>query len=335
MTELVRYDAACKALAEAKRVDEVKDIRDKAVAMKAYARVSKNRAMEADAAEIRQRATRRIGELIKEQKQTVGLNEGGPKPKKLTGLSNNPVRPTLADAGIDKNLANEARQLASLDEDEFEDVVDKTRKAVNKASKTVVAYQNKQQTRTDKLDRLAAKALPQQMFNVAIVDPPWRTETWSDKGKDRSADNHYATMSLDEIKALGVSALMAKSAMIGLWITVPFVGVMSEILDAWEFEFKSMLTWDKEIPGTGKWFMNQTEHLVVATRGGFPAPLPGTQISSLYRERRTRHSAKPEAILEWIDSVYPDVPKIELFRRGPVRPGWSAWGNEAGPGDTS
>jgi N6-adenosine-specific RNA methylase IME4 len=192
-----------------------------------------------------------------------------------------------------------------------------------------IAYQHKSANRASKLNKIAAKALPKQLFNIAVADPPWRTETWSDKGKDRAADNHYPTMSLDEIKTLAVAGLMSRNALLGLWITVPFIGVMHEILDSWDFEFKSMLTWDKEIPGTGKWLLNQTEHLVIATRGGFPAPEPGTQISSLYRERRGAHSAKPEGILDWIDRIYPDSPKIELFRRGPARLGWTAWGNEA------
>src|SRR5215831_17134485 len=75
--QLIRYDAACRALAEARSVDEVKDIRDQAIAMACYARQAKNRDLEADAVELRMRATRRLDEMRQAQKATVGLNKGG------------------------------------------------------------------------------------------------------------------------------------------------------------------------------------------------------------------------------------------------------------------
>jgi hypothetical protein len=59
-------------------------------------RQAKNRDLEVDAAEIRIRAERRLGELIKAQKETEGLNQGAAPGK--TGLKSRPVldtRPTL------------------------------------------------------------------------------------------------------------------------------------------------------------------------------------------------------------------------------------------------
>jgi len=121
---LARYDAAVRALAEAKSVDEVKDLRDKAEAMRAYARQAKNKQLETDAAEIRIRAERRLGELIAGQKATVGMAKGG-QPYQSTGSKSAPVEraATLAEAGIDKKLSARAQKMAAVPEAEFESMV--------------------------------------------------------------------------------------------------------------------------------------------------------------------------------------------------------------------
>ncbi|WP_144378486.1 hypothetical protein [Mesorhizobium amorphae] len=133
---LVRYDAACRALAEAKSVDDVKDVRDRSEAMRAYAKQAKNKQLEVDAAEIRIRAERRLGELIAAQRETVGLSEGG-RPAK-TGSRAVPVSlPTLAEAGIDKHLADRARKLAAIPETEFTEIVSDWRGRVERENERV------------------------------------------------------------------------------------------------------------------------------------------------------------------------------------------------------
>jgi len=125
-TQLVKYDAACLALAEARNVDEVKEISNKAEAMRAYARQAKNKDLEVDAAEIGLRAKRRLGEIIILQKETVGLNKGS------AGIGKSPSAvpeeyhtqpPTLADVGISKKLSSQSQKLAAVPVEEFEEQV--------------------------------------------------------------------------------------------------------------------------------------------------------------------------------------------------------------------
>ena len=129
---LIKYDSACRALAEASDVDEVKDVLDQALKLKLYAKIAENKQMERDAAAIRAWAERRLGEMMAAQAKTFGKAKppsGKGQRKTTVGLRRNPtVPPTLAEAGIDKNLAHRARKLAKLTPKEFDKRVAEMRK---------------------------------------------------------------------------------------------------------------------------------------------------------------------------------------------------------------
>ena len=112
----MKYDAAMRAIAEAKAVDEILLIHDQARAMAAAARIAKNREAEINMAEIRIRATRRLGEMM-EQGKTDRACEGRPKKR----VSEKPISspPTLKEIGIGKTLAHRARKLATHPEKKF------------------------------------------------------------------------------------------------------------------------------------------------------------------------------------------------------------------------
>lgn len=107
--------------------------------MAAYARQAKNRELEANAIEIRMRATRRLDQLRVAQKETVGLAQGR---RTDLGLEKTQVKPTLAEQGIDKNLAHQARTLGAMSDEQFEEKVAEARDAVNRAVRTVFDRKN-------------------------------------------------------------------------------------------------------------------------------------------------------------------------------------------------
>jgi N6-adenosine-specific RNA methylase IME4 len=330
--KLIKYDAACRAIAAAKRVDEVKHIRDVGIAMRAYARQADNHDLEADAIEIRMRATRRMDQMRQEQKATVGLAKGtrGAGRPKIGGGKNPPPKPvpSLADAGIDKDLAKEGRKLGVLSDREFEKSVKVAREAVGKVVKDALKASGKKTSRGEREMELGAKiaALPDQRYGVIYADPPWKFAPYSEEtGMDRAADNHYPTMDIAAICALDVPS--AKDCALFLWATVPMLPQALEVMSAWGFEYKSHFAWIKNKAGTGFWARNKHELLLIGTRGSIPAPAHGEQYASAIEADRGKHSAKPFAFREMIEDMFPTLPKLEMFAREKFE-GWDAWGNE-------
>ena len=124
-TALVPYDQARKALAECKRVDEVKKIKDQADAMRLYATRAKDRQLLIDAVEISAMAERRLGELIAEEQKRGELDCG--KGGDRRSRSKNTTVKTLSDLGIDKHLSSDAQRLAGYSDSEFKEVITRWR----------------------------------------------------------------------------------------------------------------------------------------------------------------------------------------------------------------
>ena len=167
--------------------------------------------------------------------------------------------------------------------------------------------------------------LPDKQYQVIYADPAWRYEF--SMVKSDSIENHYPTMSLEEIKNLKVGGIAADNCVLFLWATAPKLVEALEVMQSWGFKYRTNLVWDKESIGMGYWFRNQHEILLVGIRGKISPPSQKERISSIFREKRGKHSKKPDMIREYIQSWYKNLSKIELFARERYD-GWDAWGNE-------
>jgi hypothetical protein len=122
---------------------------------------------------------------------------GSNQHQKVVRVAEKPA-PTLADQGIDKNLADRARKAAAMSEAQFEkDVIKAVKVAVAsvEGSKEVIKaareeqQQAKLERRADRERALGEKvmALPDERFGVIVADPEWQFEPWShETGMDRA-----------------------------------------------------------------------------------------------------------------------------------------------------
>lgn len=165
--------------------------------------------------------------------------------------------------------------------------------------------------------------LPTGPFRVIVADPPWPYHNRAEDSTHRAA-NPYPAMTTDDIKALPVPGMAADDCVLWLWTTNAHMRQAFDVLDAWGFEHKTILTWVKDKMGLGDWLRGQTEHCLMAVRGK-PIVLLTNQTTVIYGPLR-EHSRKPDEFYRLVDQLCPGA-KLEMFARE-HRDGWAIWGSE-------
>jgi len=183
-------------------------------------------------------------------------------------------------------------------------------------------------------EHFASGDLPAGIFRVVYADPPW---SYDDSGVIVSSDaygraeRHYPTMAIEDIAALPVRERVADDAVLFLWVTSPLLSACWPVIEAWGFEYKTSIVWDKVAHNYGHYVSVRHELLLICTRGSCTPDVPTPMPDSVYVEQRTEgHSEKPAYFRDLIDRLYPLGNAMEVFGRWTPPRGsrWTVYGNQ-------
>jgi N6-adenosine-specific RNA methylase IME4 len=163
-------------------------------------------------------------------------------------------------------------------------------------------------------------------YRVIVADPAWPYEIRSTDPSHRGV-TPYPQMSIAQICAVDVGSIAAPDCILWLWTTNHHMRQAFEVLDAWGFSEKTMLTWAKDRMGLGDWLRGQTEHCVFAIRGK-----PVVEIknhTTLLEAAVRKHSQKPDEFYDLVESHCPAPRYAYLFART-ERDNWDCHGDETG-----
>ena len=370
MTMLARYNAAEAALAAAVLADEVMKVRLDARGIEALGRVAGNLDFEIKGAALRIQAEARLGGMLEEgEAKGIIVGHGGRRRGKDQDSTSHLEKPaTLKEVGIKPKLAVHARQLNSIGKQAIDKMLaqfdtesrQRGRPAFNVIS-SATAKRNAVSRRhlARALSDCAALQSTGRKFPVCYADPAWRRKAGIG---NRAYENHYDTMTWDEIIAMGVTvkARMLPDSWYFIWIPrahllalheievetplgrtkikMPLAWAVAQAFGADDYStchiWHKNDEWDDPDHGTGLIFWDQDEILCLFKRGrGLPMPDGATKAPSSYRELAAGHSAKPTYYRDMINAMTGGLPVLELFAREDDKhvlpPNFYTWGNQS------
>ncbi len=338
---LILRDNARQQLEQIRTIDSGLTYLNKVQAMQTWAKAEKMDAeLQNTIAEQKIRTQRKLGELLKEGQERGEVASQSKNPGGNFGIKELNTKKdikTLSEIGLTPHQSMNFKMMASIDEDEFETVIHEKQQKVKEAvseltTAGVLAYIRKKQNEDRRSDMREShdniELTANKKYRVIYADPPWMY----DKGKelsDKYGDvlKHYPAMETEDICLLPVSELCENNCVLFMWATAPKLPEALQVIEAWGFQYKTNIVWDKVKHNFGFYFSVRHELLLIAGRGSSTPDSKKLHDSVISIERSSKHSEKPEYFRQLIDSMYTAGNKIELFARKPTD-GWYVWGNE-------
>ena len=318
--QLAAIDNTSTALANAETVEDVKEIRDQAEAIRQYienAGISFD--MQNRAAEIKLRAERKAGQMLSSLELKGGDRRSEESLKRMQ----------LSDLGISKDQSSRWQLLASIEAQAFEEFVASILSEPSElttASALRFAKAQRASTRANsRSNRNATKPLATAEGGVFHGE----LQTAIDSGQkygclycmaDWPSEESELESFADYLCGLDVGARGEERSHAHLWTPYDRLELAKRVLRAWGYDPEDILIWVNRIRGEGKYWRRAHEFLVLGVRG--ECKFEAKNFHSWVEARKPRNGSKPVKVRELLEAVSPG-PFIQVFEETTAR-GWSS-----------
>ncbi|HEY3379563.1 MAG TPA: MT-A70 family methyltransferase, partial [Armatimonadota bacterium] len=233
------------------------------------------------------------------------------------------IAPEVRETLRETSLADEPKELVRLARLPVERQAEVARRLLSGEARNVQAAV-RQLAREGRRAQGLAEAI-QGRFPVILADPPWQYENSRLNG---APDDHYRTLSTQELCAFPVSEVATTNAVLFLWVPNPLLEDALAVMRAWGFRYVTNIAWLKDKATYGKlasYVYGKHELLLIGVRGNH-LPREGSLPESVLMAPKGVHSAKPVDVYALIEGMY-GGPYLELFARR-QRAGWKVFGDE-------
>lgn len=172
-------------------------------------------------------------------------------------------------------------------------------------------------------------------YGLIYADPPWKQSKGGKKSVRENSSGKpldYPTCSLDEIKEhlrLATESTTENSILF-LWTIDKYLFEAQQIAESLGYKLHARMIWDKVTGIPAAFTVRYGHEYLLYMYKGKLTPVAKDErgkIHTVFRERVTKHSKKPDIAYEIIERLYPNLKKLEMYARE-TRDGWDSFGNE-------